>query len=889
MAEVISFELLNRIAGEEGFLWQFDYGQKMKFDGVELPASYTVHFANSSAGDSVPQIGDETGVSIPDQVLTSGKTVYFWLFLHPDATSGQTAYANMIKVHPRTALPTIEPPTPEEQSILDQLMATLEAGVAHVDGVASGMQQQIEDELARAKASGEFKGDPGAVFTPEVDGQGILSWENNGGLPNPDPVDMSQILNLDAYEKKEDLAADIGKGQARGVAELDEAGKVPSSQLPSYVDDVVEYPSVAQFPVPGESGKIYISTSNNHAYRWGGTRYFDISAVDVSGKADKRDTVLETTLSRGRKENTTSGEASFAFGENVTASGVYSHAEGQSTTASGAVSHAEGFLTVADGNLSHAEGYKTTAIGIDSHAEGSQTLAYADNSHSEGFNTAARNSNAHAEGSNTNANGVNSHAEGYYTIASEVQAHAEGYYTTASGEHSHAEGTSTIASGHCSHAEGNSTSSSGQNSHAEGLNAIASGSASHAEGVGGTVNRGDYTESSEANGYASHTEGYQARVFASGSAEIYGGHAEGHKTRASSQASHAEGNDTYADGVSSHSEGYGTRSQGNQSHAEGNQTKANGTGSHSEGYNTESRSDYSHAEGINTVAVSTGSHAEGMGGSYTHNGITYYGKAEGSFAHAEGMYTATNGTGAHAEGSYTRANSYCAHAEGEYTLASASTAHAEGEGAEATAYAAHAEGYGTKASAYCSHAEGYLTEAKESFAHSEGYQTIASGAFSHTEGQFSEAIGYFSHAEGYSSKAVGRASHTGGKYNVADNYTSWPDWEPGTYAVGAKVRRLEDNVYVGYICLFANSDQSWNSAHWSKDYDYNYVEIIGNGSSDGNRSNARALDWDGNERLKGDLYVHCNSSSSGGVKIEPVTYMTLADAQAIINNYGVSA
>lgn len=68
------------------------------------------------------------------------------------------------------------------------------------------------------------------------------------------------------------------KGANNGVAELDETGKVPSSQLPSYVDDVLEYNSLNNFPATGESGKIYIAKDTNKTYRWSGTTYVQISA-----------------------------------------------------------------------------------------------------------------------------------------------------------------------------------------------------------------------------------------------------------------------------------------------------------------------------------------------------------------------------------------------------------------------------------------------------------------------------------------------------------------------------------------------------------------------------------------------------------------------------------
>lgn len=54
-------------------------------------------------------------------------------------------------------------------------------------------------------------------------------------------------------------------------------GKIPAVQLPSYVDDVLEYDSVSSFPVTGESGKIYVAKDTNLVYRWSGTQYVEIS------------------------------------------------------------------------------------------------------------------------------------------------------------------------------------------------------------------------------------------------------------------------------------------------------------------------------------------------------------------------------------------------------------------------------------------------------------------------------------------------------------------------------------------------------------------------------------------------------------------------------------
>jgi hypothetical protein len=75
------------------------------------------------------------------------------------------------------------------------------------------------------------------------------------------------------------------KGVPSGYASLDAGGKVPSAQLPSFVDDVIEVGSFAALPAIGESGKIYVTPDNNKTYRWGGTAYAEISASPGSTDA----------------------------------------------------------------------------------------------------------------------------------------------------------------------------------------------------------------------------------------------------------------------------------------------------------------------------------------------------------------------------------------------------------------------------------------------------------------------------------------------------------------------------------------------------------------------------------------------------------------------------
>lgn len=85
-------------------------------------------------------------------------------------------------------------------------------------------------------------------------------------------------------------AADVGaipasqKGTANGVAELGNDGKVPSAQLPSYVDDVLEYGEQSEFPQTGEDGKIYVAKDTNKTYRWSGSGYVEIAGGVALGE-----------------------------------------------------------------------------------------------------------------------------------------------------------------------------------------------------------------------------------------------------------------------------------------------------------------------------------------------------------------------------------------------------------------------------------------------------------------------------------------------------------------------------------------------------------------------------------------------------------------------------
>lgn len=201
-------------------------------------------------------------------------------------------------------------------------------------------------------------------------------------------------------------------------------------------------------------------------------------------------------------------------------------------------------------------------------------------------------------------------------------------------------------------------------------------------------------------------------------------------------------------------------------------------------------------------------------------------EATGRYAHAEGSHSQASGYASHAEGNYSHASGSSSHTEGTSTSATGNYSHAEGYMTEANEESSHAEGYMAKANGMYAHAEGDNTEANGTCSHAEGSGTIANGNHSHAEGAGTEANGDWSHAEGRGTTASSTYQHTQGKYNI------------------------EDSAEV-------------------------YAHIIGNGTDFDDRSNAYALDWNGNAYYAGDVYVQGDGKNdfSGAKKLATEEYV----------------
>lgn len=286
-------------------LWQWDYGQTLTIEGLELPASFEVHFCNENSTVTTTQIGSDGVVTIPDAYLTTGKAVLAYIYLHTGESDGETEFKVKIPVRQRQQ-PTHETPTPEQQSEIEEVIAALNAGVEAAEDSA---------EDAEAWAVGQR----GGVDVPDTD----PTWHNNakyyaehggggGGGGTTDYTDLTnkpQINNvtLNGNKSLSDIGAAAAGDIPTKVSQLqNDSGFITSAPVSS-VDGKTG--AVTVLPSGGSQGQVLKkSSSTSYDVEWanesgggGGTSdYSDltnkpsINSVTLSGNKTAADLGLGT-------------------------------------------------------------------------------------------------------------------------------------------------------------------------------------------------------------------------------------------------------------------------------------------------------------------------------------------------------------------------------------------------------------------------------------------------------------------------------------------------------------------------------------------------------------------------------------------------------------------
>ena len=151
-----------------------------------------------------------------------------------------------------------------------QLIASA-ADIVEIDPITGLTATNVQDALVAIKDIADNGGVTG------VKGDAETTYRKGNVSISKANVGLGNVTN-DAQVKRSEM------GVANGVATLGGDGKVPAAQLPSYVDDVLEYDKKASFPTTGETGKIYVAKDTNLTYRWGGSAYVEISVSLALGE-----------------------------------------------------------------------------------------------------------------------------------------------------------------------------------------------------------------------------------------------------------------------------------------------------------------------------------------------------------------------------------------------------------------------------------------------------------------------------------------------------------------------------------------------------------------------------------------------------------------------------
>ena len=488
------------------------------------------------------------------------------------------------------------------------------------------------------------------------------------------------------------------------------------------------------------------------------------------------------------------------------ASGRNSHAEGLKTKALGAASHAEGYNTIADGGdtgCAHAEGHSTQANAAFTHAEGQNCIVNSKWGHAEGHDTVVGIEDgvwgwaSHAEGNSTRALGDYSHAEGEGSMVESGHSgsHAEGYYTEIYASYAHAEGNRTKVYGLGAHAEGEYTIARGPYSHVQGKYNIADVNGKYAHIVG----NGD-ADNTRSN---AHTLDWDGNAWYSGNITSDG---IMYMNKTDKIATEKYVTAAITNLIDSSPTALDTLNElaaalGDDPNFATTVTNYIGTVENE----VDRINNYLDSGHLQTTYLSSLSRDTSI--SLTDYEINFTPSPGPKYFNINDTLISTN-LPIYIDDDKVITQSVLT-SQLNSTLTSQLKSHYVRAGLKPGAVAGEystAEGYYTTSSGRYSHAEGLSAIAEGPASHAEGYLTKATGGkdgCAHAEGNRCGAFGFASHAEGVGTRARYRAQHVQGTYNQI--------------------------------------------------LDKNYAHIVGNGSSDNDRTNCHWLKWNGDAWYAGTI------------------------------------
>lgn len=252
--------------------------------GVQINNGQMVYIDSAAGANPLAKIASTTAANIAqrtfgmatENIANNGFGAITTEGLVRDINTSAFAEGAMLWLGINGAVTATEPvaPTPKI-SVGMVLRSNVANGVIYVKIRAISRNQKLSD-----------------VYAPTLTGGDILRWN-------------SATLRFETFNVTTALA---GKADLVG-------GKIPTSQLPAYVDDVLEYANLATFPATGETGKIYVALDTNLTYRWSGSAYIEISkslalgeTSDTAYRGDRGKTAYDHSQTTGNAHGTTAAQ-----------------------------------------------------------------------------------------------------------------------------------------------------------------------------------------------------------------------------------------------------------------------------------------------------------------------------------------------------------------------------------------------------------------------------------------------------------------------------------------------------------------------------------------------------------------------------------------------------
>ena len=275
--------------------YQYDYGQILKFTDLDLPFAYEVHFSNTDkSGNSVTQIGDENGVTVPDAMFLSGETIYAWVYLHSTADDGETVYKTVIPVQKR-AKPTNQTPTPVQQDAITEAIAALDAAVEQTaQDVIDANAAKDAAELAQGKAE---------------DAQSAAEFAQ-------DKAEDAQEASETAQEKAEDAqgASEDARDLAQGYAS-DAAGS--ATQAEQAAQSILDLTADASVDANVGTPSVGVSVSEQSGHKNMSFSFHNLKGQPGTDGQDGQDgyspTVTVTDITGGHRVTVTDAQGQHTF------------------------------------------------------------------------------------------------------------------------------------------------------------------------------------------------------------------------------------------------------------------------------------------------------------------------------------------------------------------------------------------------------------------------------------------------------------------------------------------------------------------------------------------------------------------------------------------------